>query len=244
MSLWDWTTAAYGRPGVEQACLDLQDSHGQSAAYLLWAVWARVEDPGLLTEAAEVARAWETIATTPLRRVRRDLKAPHPPIADADRESVRAGAADVELAAEKALLQALEAITPSPPRGRAGPAQALAAAAAAWSGEPAETAVDALAQALSGGLLFEAPLRNNKEAGPTEAELRLSDEAEEAWERDLRARLAVVTQDHADLDVAILALTHSPLPDMLVISRLKRKKLAYKDEIARIHDELTPDIIA
>jgi hypothetical protein len=161
-----------------------------------------------------------------------------------DRESVRAGAADVELAAEKALLQALEALTPSPPRGRAAPAQALAAAAAIWSGEAAETAVDVLAQALSRGLLFEAAV--HKDPAPADAPARTADELdeEEAWERDLRARLAVVTQDHADLDAAIQALAHSPLPDMLVISRLKRKKLALKDEIARIQDELTPDIIA
>jgi uncharacterized protein (TIGR02444 family) len=242
MPLWDWTTAVYGRPGVAEACLDLQDNHGQSVPYLLWAVWARADDPDLLVQAADVVRAWETVATLPLRGVRRDLKAAHLPVADADRESVRAGAADVELAAEKALLQALEALTPSPPRGRANPAQALAAAAANWSGESAGTAVDALAHALSGGLLFEAPV--HRESAPDDATAQNADEAEEAWERDLRARLAVVTQDHADLDAAIQALTHSPLPDMLVISRLKRKKLALKDEIARIQDELTPDIIA
>ena len=34
------------------------------------------------------------------------------------------------------------------------------------------------------------------------------------------------------------------MPDMLVIRRLKRKKLALKDEIQQIKDRLTPDIIA
>ena len=34
------------------------------------------------------------------------------------------------------------------------------------------------------------------------------------------------------------------MPDMLVIGRLKRKKLALKDEIQRIKDQMTPDIIA
>ena len=34
------------------------------------------------------------------------------------------------------------------------------------------------------------------------------------------------------------------MPDMLVIGRLKRKKLALKDDIQRIKDQLTPDIIA
>jgi hypothetical protein len=63
-------------------------------------------------------------------------------------------------------------------------------------------------------------------------------------EAALRARLADVKQDHADLDAALQAVALSPLPDMLLIGRLKRKKLALKDEIARIEDQLTPDIIA
>jgi hypothetical protein len=60
----------------------------------------------------------------------------------------------------------------------------------------------------------------------------------------LQARLAEVRQDHADLDAAIQAVALSPLPDMMLIGRLKRKKLALKDEIARLEDHLTPDIIA
>lgn len=60
----------------------------------------------------------------------------------------------------------------------------------------------------------------------------------------LQARLAEVRQEHADFDAAIQALALSPLPDMMLIARLKRKKLALKDEIARLEDMLTPDIIA
>lgn len=60
----------------------------------------------------------------------------------------------------------------------------------------------------------------------------------------LRARLGELRQDHADLDAAVQAIALSPLPDMLLIGRLKRKKLALKDEIARIEELLTPDIIA
>ena len=63
-------------------------------------------------------------------------------------------------------------------------------------------------------------------------------------EESLRARLAELKQDHADLDAALQAVAVSPLPDMLLMGRLKRKKLALKDEIARIEDQLTPDIIA
>lgn len=60
----------------------------------------------------------------------------------------------------------------------------------------------------------------------------------------LEARLAELRQDHADLDAAVQAISLSPLPDMLLIARLKRKKLKLKDEIAGIEDQLNPDIIA
>ncbi len=63
-------------------------------------------------------------------------------------------------------------------------------------------------------------------------------------EDQLRARLVELKQEHADLDAALQAIALSPLPDMLLIGRLKRKKLALKDEITRIEDQLTPDIIA
>lgn len=63
-------------------------------------------------------------------------------------------------------------------------------------------------------------------------------------EEALRARLSVLKQEHADLDAAVQALSHMPMPDMLLIGRLKRKKLALKDEITQVEDQLTPDIIA
>ena len=63
-------------------------------------------------------------------------------------------------------------------------------------------------------------------------------------EETLQARLSELRQDHADLDAAVQAISLSPLPDMLLIARLKRKKLALKDEITRIEDLLNPDIIA
>ena len=60
----------------------------------------------------------------------------------------------------------------------------------------------------------------------------------------LEARLAELHQDHADLDAAIQALSSAPVPDLMVIGRLKRRKLVLKDEISRIEDYLTPDILA
>ena len=58
----------------------------------------------------------------------------------------------------------------------------------------------------------------------------------------LRAKLAELVQEHRDLDTAILALAGSR--DQLQLTRLKKRKLQLKDEIARIEDALLPDIIA
>ena len=35
-----------------------------------------------------------------------------------------------------------------------------------------------------------------------------------------------------------------PIPDQLLIARLKRKKLALRDEIVKVEDHILPDIIA
>jgi len=51
-------------------------------------------------------------------------------------------------------------------------------------------------------------------------------------------------QEHRDLDGAIDALELSVAGDQLQIQRLKRRKLALRDRISYIEDQITPDIIA
>lgn len=60
----------------------------------------------------------------------------------------------------------------------------------------------------------------------------------------LHAELKLLKQEHADLEASIEALSHMPLPDQLLIARLKRKKLVLRDEIVKIEDQILPDIIA
>lgn len=62
--------------------------------------------------------------------------------------------------------------------------------------------------------------------------------------RALHARLGELRQEHADLDASIAALGHMPIPDQLMIARLKRKKLTLRDEIVKIEAVVLPDIIA
>jgi hypothetical protein len=63
-------------------------------------------------------------------------------------------------------------------------------------------------------------------------------------ERELREQLARLRAEHRDLDGQILAEAASPLCDQLQIKRLKKRKLALKDRITSIEDQLLPDIIA
>ena len=63
-------------------------------------------------------------------------------------------------------------------------------------------------------------------------------------EAALRAKLANLTQEHRDLDMAIAALIASGANDQIQLTRLKKRKLQLKDQIAQIEDDLLPDIIA
>lgn len=60
----------------------------------------------------------------------------------------------------------------------------------------------------------------------------------------LRARLAFKRQEHQDLDSAIEALMHRAPTDEMTLRRLKKKKLALKDQIRTLETQLFPDIIA
>ena len=60
----------------------------------------------------------------------------------------------------------------------------------------------------------------------------------------LRVRLAVLRREHRDLDEAIHVLETSGRGDQLTLKRLKKQNLLLKDQITRLDDILTPDIIA
>ena len=60
---------------------------------------------------------------------------------------------------------------------------------------------------------------------------------------DQRLALARLKQEHADFDAAINAM-EAMTCDKLQVQRMKKKKLAIKDMIARISGDLLPDIIA
>ena len=63
-------------------------------------------------------------------------------------------------------------------------------------------------------------------------------------EREVREQLARLRAEHRDLDAQIVAEEAAPLADQLLIKRLKKRKLALKDKITGLEDQLLPDIIA
>ncbi len=63
-------------------------------------------------------------------------------------------------------------------------------------------------------------------------------------EHNLRDELVALQQRHRSLDEEIVELELSASVDQLTIKRLKKEKLALKDRIYAIEDQLTPDIIA
>ncbi len=60
----------------------------------------------------------------------------------------------------------------------------------------------------------------------------------------MRARLESLREEHRDLDAAIDALRETVVHDQVRLARLKKRKLALRDEIAAIESHLIPDIIA
>jgi uncharacterized protein (TIGR02444 family) len=106
--LWDFALDFYARPGVEAACLLLQDEAGVDVCELLWRCWLHrhglalgASPPGL----AAVLR-WQQEVTVPLRALRRRLKAQS--THDAGATEVRRAIKQAELAAERETLLRLQ----------------------------------------------------------------------------------------------------------------------------------------
>jgi hypothetical protein len=60
---------------------------------------------------------------------------------------------------------------------------------------------------------------------------------------DVRLTLAKLRQEHEDYDAAINAMIQVGC-EALRIQRMKKKKLAIKDKMSQLEDQIIPDIIA
>jgi uncharacterized protein (TIGR02444 family) len=125
--LSDFALAVYGRAGVSQGCLLLQDRFGLDVNLLLFAAYVGADlTPAMLEAAAAGVDEWHREVVRPLRAVRRRLKhgpAPAPDVATAE---LRDGLKHLEVQAELVELTELERFaTRAAPRGDPSAAVAL-----------------------------------------------------------------------------------------------------------------------
>ena len=67
---------------------------------------------------------------------------------------------------------------------------------------------------------------------------------EDSSAKALKAKLQNLLSEHRDLDDVIARLTEAGVTNQLQMQRMKKRKLALKDEITRLHTLVLPDIIA
>jgi uncharacterized protein (TIGR02444 family) len=101
---WEFSLATYARPGVAEACLDLQDRRGLDVNLLLFCLWAghcgHRLSTGELAALEAAAAPWRDSVVRPLRGVRRWLKQPAD-AGDAAAAALRREVQRLELAAER-----------------------------------------------------------------------------------------------------------------------------------------------
>ncbi len=132
MSLWAWAGQAWSKPGVSEACLTLQDQHGQCVPLLLWALWLagqkRTPDPAAVGTAVVFCRS---IDASKIQRYRAARRAAAP--------MDQAALLEQELGAERDLMDRLESIPLSDARAFVEPGATLAAISSRW-GRPLDPA--------------------------------------------------------------------------------------------------------
>lgn len=108
---WSFSLDFYGRPGVAETCLALQDSHGLDVNLVLYCCWrGDVLNDRQLRAAIELTAPWRADMVQPLRALRRRLKPGFPPFPDTGVQDLRKRIADAELEAERLQQQALDAL--------------------------------------------------------------------------------------------------------------------------------------
>ncbi len=78
--LWDFMTETYSQPGVEKACLALQNRFGADVNMVLFCIWLAYRGAGSknlaqnLGSALKLSRKWQKAMVEPLRTARNNLK--------------------------------------------------------------------------------------------------------------------------------------------------------------------------
>lgn len=147
---WRFSLALYGRPGVPELCVGLQDTHGVDVN-VLFCLLHRAR-AGAALEAAEIARLdaavapWRSGVVQPLRQARRALKSAEMAALANDGEALRNRVKAAEMQAEKHQQRALERIGAG--LGRDGGADPDSATRAVWAAYAAHLGRDLPGDAL------------------------------------------------------------------------------------------------
>ena len=116
-AFWRFSLAFYARPGVAQACLELQDQAEVDVNVMLYLLFlasqGRQTDRGTIKQIEEVAAPWRKSVVIPLRSVRRELKAAIGVFETTLTASLRRQVKGIELAAERIQQETLERLVPA-----------------------------------------------------------------------------------------------------------------------------------
>ena len=124
---WDFSLSTYGRDGVADACIALQEAHGADVNILLFCAWAGCNGVRLDRTRIEAVRGavadWHQEVVRPLRAVRRRLKTAVDGRAPGDLQSaLRARVQKIEIDAEHIEQLRLAALADSLGSGEPGAA--------------------------------------------------------------------------------------------------------------------------
>lgn len=117
--LWAFALDFYGREGVADACISLQDTHGADVDLILFALWCgargRDLDVESLGQVEASVSAWRHAVVEPVRSARRALKLPpEPPFDVPAAEALYERMLALEIESERLQLLAMEAVAPPP----------------------------------------------------------------------------------------------------------------------------------
>lgn len=119
--LWNFAVQLYARPGVESACLQLQDA-GCDVCLLLTGAWLQRRGVRYLDERLQAlqqaAAPWQREVIAPLRHVRQDWRANASQ--DAELAALREQVKKLELQAERILLDRLQTLAENWPNEAGG----------------------------------------------------------------------------------------------------------------------------
>jgi uncharacterized protein (TIGR02444 family) len=146
-AFWSWSTAFYAKPGVAEACLELQDRDGAEVNLVLLLLWLAEEGYAPLGQGEVAAldravRPWREKVVEPLRALRNALKGQ-------GEDTVRRAILSAELVAERSTQRRLVAALPALSESEAVPESIAARNLEAHGGlapEPRAILIGALTQ--------------------------------------------------------------------------------------------------